>query len=268
MSPSIETGCVAIEVPGADVPMQAYLALPADAMPRVAVIVGSEIFGVTHHVREIVERLAELGYVAIAPDFHHRAEPGAALAYDAAGQARALSLVRSLRRDEAIADVEATIVYLRAAYGTMRVGMIGFSMGGHIAYLCAARCDLCAVAVFYAGWIGNTDVPLSQPEATITLTPQIAARGTYVLYIAAELDDLVSKDERECVEAALSAAGVPHESVTYAGAKHGFAFNGRAEYDAGASADAWKRVVALFRRQIDDPLAGTRDGRYTANETI
>lgn len=250
MSPAIETARVAIHVPGVGAPMQAYLARPADATAHPAVIVGSEIFGVTRQVRESAARLARRGYVAIAPDFHHRTEPGAALEYDAAGQARALSLVRSLRRDEATADVESTIGYLRAAYGTTRVGMLGFSMGGHIAYLCAATCDLRAVAVYYAGWIGNTDVPLSQPEATITLTPQIAARGTHVLYIAAELDDLVTRDERVRVDAALSAAGVPHESVTYEGAKHGFAFSGRPEYDARASADAWKRVLALFTKRL------------------
>ena len=66
------------------------------AAPRAGVVVCHELFGVTMHVREVCERIAALGYVALAPDLYHRSAPGAELAHDDAGRDRGFELLRGL----------------------------------------------------------------------------------------------------------------------------------------------------------------------------
>jgi carboxymethylenebutenolidase len=90
-------------------PMGAYLAYPTDPLPRAAVIVGMELFGVTQHIRSVTDRVAALGYLAIAPDFYHRAETGVELPYDQAGRSKGFELLHQLSRDYVLQDVQATL---------------------------------------------------------------------------------------------------------------------------------------------------------------
>ena len=90
------------------------------AAPRAGVVVCHELFGVTMHVREVCERIAALGYVALAPDLYHRSAPGAELAHDDAGRDRGFESLRGLEREGAIADVRAAVEHLRAG-GARRV---------------------------------------------------------------------------------------------------------------------------------------------------
>src|SRR5205814_5573132 len=106
-------------------PMRAALALPASSGPRPAVIVIHEIFGLNDDIRRITARVADLGWVALAPDL-----------YDTAGP-RALCVLRAmlaLRRTEgpAFDDLEAARAWLvaRAEVDARRTGVIGFCMGG------------------------------------------------------------------------------------------------------------------------------------------
>jgi carboxymethylenebutenolidase len=70
--------------------MRAYVARPTGDGPFPGVIVGAEIYGITGHVRGVCERLAGMGYVALAPDLHHRTAPWMELAEDAWARIRAL----------------------------------------------------------------------------------------------------------------------------------------------------------------------------------
>jgi hypothetical protein len=79
-----------------------------------------------------------------------------------------------------LADVRAAMGYLRS-HSAARIGMVGFSLGGHIAYLAATQLDLAATAVFYGGWIVTGDIPLSQPEPMLSLTPGIAGRLLFLI---------------------------------------------------------------------------------------
>jgi dienelactone hydrolase len=77
------------------------------------VVVGAEIYGITGHVRGVCERLADMGYVALAPDVHHRTAPWVELAEDEPGLARGFELLHQLTREDALRDVGAAIDYLR-----------------------------------------------------------------------------------------------------------------------------------------------------------
>jgi carboxymethylenebutenolidase len=142
--------------------MGVYLARPADPGPFPGVLVAAELFGVSAHVRDVCERLAMDGYIAAAPDLYHRTAPGIELPHDAAGRERGFGLMRQMTRKQVLDDVRAAMEHLRAG-GSLRVGMVGLSVGGHVAYLAATELDLAAVAVLYGGWIPTTDIPISQP---------------------------------------------------------------------------------------------------------
>ncbi|MFR9800523.1 dienelactone hydrolase family protein [Streptomyces sp. MS06] len=218
-------------------PMGAYLARPAAPGPFPGVVVGMELFGVDAAVREVCDRLAGLGFAAIAPDLHHRTAPGTELPRDPAGRERGFELLGLMTRTGVLRDVRACMDHLRAS-GSEHVGMVGLSLGGHVAYLAATRLDLAAVAVFYGGWLPTTDIPLSRPEPTLSLTPSITGR---LLFLVGEDDHVVPPDHRREIADALGAAGVEHEVVVYPGVGHGFLGT-----DPAAAADAWHRVHTLL----------------------
>jgi carboxymethylenebutenolidase len=71
---------------------------------------------------------------------------------------------------------------------THRVSMVGLSLGGHIAYVAATEFDLAEVAVFYGGWLPSTDIPISRPEPTLSLPPNLTGP---VLFLVGEEDHVV-----------------------------------------------------------------------------
>ncbi len=218
-------------------PMGGYLARPAGPGPFPGVLVGMELFGVDGHVREVCDRLAGLGHLALAPDFHHRTAPGAELPREAAGRERGFELLHLMTRAQVLDDVRAALAYLGTA-GHGPFGMVGLSLGGHLAYLAATEFDLAAVAVLYGGWLPTTDIPVSRPEPTLSLTPGIRGR---LLYLVGEQDHVIPPEQQRQIAGALHEAGVEHEFIAYPDTGHGFLGGG-----GPAAADAWRRIEALL----------------------
>ena len=235
------TQTVQILVPDAP-PMGGYLARPDTDAPPPGVVVGMELFGISAHVRDVCDRLASLGYLALAPDLYHRSAPGTELPEDQHGRTRGFELLNQLSRPQAIDDIRDAVDYLHARSSRI-AGMVGLSVGGHVAYLAASELDLPAVAVVYGGWITNADIPLSQPHPTITKTPGINGR---VLFLVGEQDQLIPVEHRRQLAQALTDAGVAHELVEYPGAGHGFLSNRRDSFAASATDDAWQRIQQLL----------------------
>ncbi len=226
--------------------MRAYVARPAEDARSAGVIVAGELFGISAHVCDVCERLAGLGYLALAPDLHHRTAPGIELAHDAEGRERGMELLQQMTRDQVLDDVRAATNHLRAQ-GSDRAGMVGLSVGGHVAYLAATELDLAAVAVLYGGWIPSTDIPLSRPDPTIARTAAITGR---VLFLVGENDHIVPPDDRRAIADALGGADVRHELVEYPNAPHGFLCDRRPTYDLTAAEDAWRRIETLLREEL------------------
>jgi carboxymethylenebutenolidase len=245
----ILTERVAVAVDGA--PMGAYLARPAAQDATAGVVVGMELFGVTAHVRDVCERFARHGYAALAPDFHHRGAPGVELAHDEGGRTRGFELLAAMTRSGAVADVAAAVDVLHAR-GCARVGMLGLSLGGHIAFLAATALPLDAVALAYAGWLPSTEIPLSRPEPTLALAPGISCP---VLIVVGEHDHVVPPADRAAVATALQEADVGHVVVEIAGAGHGFLCDRRPGFEPAAATEAWERIDAF----LDSELSPARD---------
>ena len=217
----IQTERVRIPIAGGAA-MGGYLARPEDGGPRPAVLVFMEIFGVNPHIRDVTERVAREGYVALAPDYFHRSGPGAEYGYDEAGFAAGMKLLGSLRADQMVADAKAAIAWLRG------------------------RKDVRAAASFYGGGIAAPQGPGGQPS-TIGRSAKIKGR---LLALFGGKDAFIPMDQVDAIRDALAQAKTRHEVVVYPDADHGFFCDQRATYQEKAAKDAWEKVKRLFREEL------------------
>ena len=236
-----------VEIAVGDATMGAYLARPADGGAHPAVVVWMEIFGVNGHIRDVTERLAREGYVALAPDFFHRTLPGIELGYDETGFAEGMKGLGGLDADEMIADARAVVGHLRSLDGTNgKVGAIGFCIGGHMTYLTACEAGVEAAASYYGGGIAAPEGPGGK-AGTLTRTGGIGGR---ILCLFGGKDALIPAAHVDAIRASLAAAGTRHEVVVYEDADHGFHCDQRDTYHPASSQDAWARTLALFAEEL------------------
>src|SRR5689334_15161638 len=114
--------------------MSAYVALPARGRgPGMLVLM--EIFGVGPYIRRAAERLAELGYVALATDLYRRTAPAAEFPHDQEGLERAFRASGQLDQEGAVEDSLVALEHLRTLPEIQpAVGVLGFCLGGSLAY--------------------------------------------------------------------------------------------------------------------------------------
>jgi carboxymethylenebutenolidase len=244
---NVRTEKVELTVGGEKMP--AFVAYPEAAGPRPAVLVFQEIFGVNAHIRSVVERIAREGYVAIAPDYHHRAwTPGTERAYTDEDMKKGMELIPKLTADGALADIDACIAFLktRKEANTEKLGAIGFCIGGHIAYLAAATRPIAATASFYGGGIA-TFAPGGGPK-TVERTGGIKGK---ILCLFGKDDPMIPQDQVATIKKALEENKVRHEVVVYDNASHAFFrdVDPRMHREAAAK-DAWERVKRLFKEEL------------------
>lgn len=215
----------------------AYLAVPQGA-PRGAIVVIQEIFGVNEGIRRKCDRWAQLGYLAAAPDLFWRFSKGVQLDPDVPSEfSEALKLMGQLDQELAVRDLEASIKALRARLPDGgKVGVVGYCLGGRLAFMCAARTDADASVGYYG--VGLDDL----------VGEQNAIGKPLMLHIAAE-DHFVPKEAQDAIHAALD--GNPHVTLhDYAGEDHGFAAEmGKRRSDAAARM-ADERTEAFFAAHV------------------
>jgi carboxymethylenebutenolidase len=208
-----------------------YLATPkAGSGPGVVVI--QEYWGLVDHIKDVCDRFAAEGFVALAPDLFHGQ---IAKSPDAAGK-----LMMALRIDEAERDLKGAINYLLAHKATTvnKVGTVGFCMGGALSlYAATKNADVGACVVFYGGH------PNVKPDLPNLQSP--------VLGIYAGRDGFVTPESVHELEQKLKSLGKSIEAHIYPGVDHAFFNDTRPEvYNAPASADAWKRVIDFLRTNL------------------
>lgn len=228
--------------------MGGYLARPTDATPRPAVVVFMEIFGINSHIRDVTERVAREGYVALAPDFFHRTGPGVEFGYDEKGMAEGIKLYQQLKADEMIADARAALSFLKRQNFVKgdKLGAMGFCVGGHMTYLAACETDIKAAASFYGGGIAKPEGFGGAPS-TVGRTSKIKGK---ILCLFGDKDASIPLSEVELIRAELQKHNIRHEIVVYPGADHGFFCDQRATYHKAAAEDAWERVKKLFAEEL------------------
>ncbi|UVO50981.1 dienelactone hydrolase family protein [Sphingomonas sp. SUN019] len=216
----------------------AYRADPAGA-PTAAIIVIQEIFGVNPGIRSKCDRLAEQGYLAIAPDLFWRIEPGVQLDPDVTPEFdRALALMGQFDQDKGVADIEATIRFARGELGAGgKVGAVGYCLGGRLAFMTAARTDVDASVGYYGVGIDGL------------LGEKHAIAHPMLLHVPEE-DHFVDKAAQRRMHEGLD----DHPKVTifdYPGEDHGFAteFGERRADEAAKLAD--ERTEKFFAANLN-----------------
>jgi carboxymethylenebutenolidase len=220
-----------------DSSFQAYVAEPEGA-PRGAIVVIQEIFGVNPGIRQKCDRLAAEGYLAIAPDLFWRLEPGIELDPDVPEEfQQALGWMGKFNQDAGVRDIEATIRAARARLGDGgKVGVVGYCLGGRLAYMVAARTDADASVGYYGVGLDGL------------LGEKHAIANPLLLHIPEE-DHFVDKAAQAAIHAGLD----DHPKVTifdYPGEDHGFATE-TGNRRSPASADlADERTAAFFAEHL------------------
>jgi carboxymethylenebutenolidase len=226
-----------IETLDGDGSFDAYVAEPAET-PRGAIVVIQEIFGINEGIRRKCDRFAEEGYLALAPDLFWRLDPGIQLNPDVEPEfKRALDLMGRFDQDQGVKDIEATVHAARARLPEgSKVGVVGYCLGGRLAYMSAARTDVDASVGYYAVGLPNI------------LHEKNAVAKPLLLHIAAA-DHFVPPEQQQAMHEALDG----HLRVTlydYAGEDHGFATEmGKRRSDAAARL-ADERTDAFFAEHI------------------
>ncbi|WP_008312076.1 dienelactone hydrolase family protein [Leptolyngbya sp. PCC 6406] len=232
---------------GVSAQIPAYLAQPVAAGSYPAVVVIQEIFGVNAHIREVANRIAQEGYIAIAPHIYHRQVPNFEVGYSDEEMALGRQYKAGTTAEELLSDIQGAIAYLRQGILSLdgKVGCIGFCFGGHVAYLAATLPEIHATASFYGAGIAQFTPGGGAP--TLSHTAEIT--GTLYGFFGTE-DALIPLAEVDAIEAALKVNQVPHQIIRYPGARHGFFCDHRASYDPAAATDAWAKVSALFAKEL------------------
>ncbi len=235
-----------VEVRNGDLAIDAYLAQPLGNQTYPAIIVYQEIFGVNAHIRDVTERIARQGYIAIAPALYQRLAPQFETGYTAEAIKIGRDYKAQTKASELLSDTEATIAYLKTlpAFG-QAIGTIGFCFGGHIAYLTATLPEIKAAASFYGAGIVTLCPGEKQP--TITRTSQI--KGTLYAFFGMQ-DASIPAAEVDRIEAELTQHHIAHKIFRYPDADHGFFCNERGSFNPEAAADAWQQVMQLFEMAL------------------
>jgi carboxymethylenebutenolidase len=218
--------------------MRCYRTAPSGEGAFPGVLVCMHAPGVDGFIRDIADRLADSGFAAIAPDlFHRQTEP----------EENPLKRMAKLRDDEILRDLEAATRVLRglAEVGAEQTGVIGFCMGGRLAYLQAAEdSTLRASVVFYGG---NILVPWGEGPSPFDRTDRI---GCPVLGLFGEEDGNPSPADVAKIDAEMTRLGKVHEFKSYPGAGHAFLNEGRPSFRPEAAADAWGRCLDWLRQHL------------------
>ncbi len=205
-----------------------YRADPASS-PKGAIVVIEEIFGVNHHIRSVCDRLAQEGYVAIAPSIFDRTEPDFQTGYSPDEVANARKFIANPDWPAMLRDSQAAI---DAVKSVGPVGIIGFCLGGSIAYAAATKLSGLSAAV---GYYGGAVVRFADDKPKVPTQLHFGEKDAGI-----PLTDVETiKSKRPEVEI-----------FTYPGAQHGFHCDERASYDKASADIAWLRSLDFFAKHM------------------
>ncbi len=213
---------------------QGYLAVPASGRGA-GVVVLQEWWGINDQIREVCDRFASEGFVALAPDIYRgvvTAEPD-----------EAAKLMMALNIEQAARDMAGAVDFLvtHPTVTSSTVGVTGYCMGGGLAlWLATLRPDTVSAVVPHYGII---PWPAAQPDYTVM---QAKVQGHY-----AEVDDFAGPPAVAALEEQFAAAGVEYEFFVYPGTEHAFTNHHRPEvYDEEHSETTWSRTLAFLRANV------------------
>ena len=208
-----------------------YLATPKQGSGP-GVIVIQEWWGLVDHIKDVCDRFADEGFVALAPDMYHGKTTKSP---DEAGK-----LMMALRIDQAEKDLSAAVEYLLTldSMTSKKIGVVGFCMGGALSLYAATKNQNIGACVVFYGIHPN-------------VKPDLQNLNAPVLGFFGEKDGSVPPDKVHNLERQIKDLGKQVEVKIYPGADHAFFNDTRPEvYKAEAAADAWQRTIEFFREHL------------------
>lgn len=215
---------------------RAYLSLPPGGKGP-GLVVAQEIFGVNATMREVADTYAAQGYVVAVPDLFWRQQPEVELGYTPDDWQKAFGFYGGFDESKGVEDIQATLTALRARPEVApKAGVIGYCLGGKLAYLSACRTDADVAVGYYGVGIENN------------LAEAAGIKGRLLLHVAGQ-DKFCPPEAQAKLAAAL--AGQPNiELHAYAGQEHAFARVGGEHYDKAAADLANQRSAATLRAAL------------------
>lgn len=201
-----------------------------EGIPRGAIVVLQEFFGVNNHIRNMCRRFAEDGYLAIAPAIFDRVERGIDLDYDQAGMDKGRELRAKLNLEHTMLDVQSAISEVQLAG---RVCVLGYCWGGSLAFIASARLSGLSCAIGYYG---------AQIAAHAEEKPKVP-----VILHFAEHDEYISDQDMQKIKDLRS--DVPLHF--YPGVHHGFNCDDREFYDRDSATLAQSRSMSFIAEHVD-----------------
>jgi carboxymethylenebutenolidase len=216
-----------------------------DARLRGGIVLAHEGFGVTDYIRSVADRFADRGWIVAVPHFYHRTgDPS--FAYDVDHEVM-VPHAAALTTQGILDDVDSAMAALRdSGVPADAVGLVGFCQGGSIAFLADAERDFAAGVTFYGGGIvgGSFGVP-----PLLELVPRLRAPW---LGLYGEQDEWIPQAEVEQLRAAVNAAPVPAQVLTFPEAGHGFHCDARPSYHKASAQLAWTQASEWLDRYVPD----------------
>ena len=243
MTENLKESIVTLET--SDGAMDAYQVVLDGASKAPAILVMMEAFGVNSHIRDICRRFAREGYVALAPDMYHRTGKMLTYAYDDPKRREPFSVITNAGIES---DIRAALAHLGGLpqVDAQRIGVVGFCVGGFMAFLAACRTDVATAICFYGGGIVN-------PREGLKLEPLLSEADRIkvpVLCLFGDKDASIPPSDVKAIRARLGMQPREHEVIVYPGAEHGFFCDERPSYKADAAADAWQRTVRWLELRL------------------
>lgn len=213
--------------------MSGYVARPGDRDARSGIMVLQEAFGVNSHIRNVTDRFAREGYLAIAPELFHRTAPGFEGDYN--NFPSVAPHMKAMTVPGAEADLRTAYEWLKSQQGIEKISSVGFCMGGKMSYLANSTLPLEKAVSFYGGGIA--------PDF-LDRAPNLHGR---MLFFWGGLDKHITAEKRRAVADALTAAGKPFVHVEFSNADHAFFCDERAAYQAQAAKESWALMQEFLR---------------------
>ncbi len=214
--------------------MSAYVARPGDRDARSGIIVLQEAFGVNSHIRNVADRFAREGYLAVAPELFHRTAPGFEGDYN--NFPSVAPHMKAMTVPGAEADLRAAYEWLLSQkLAKQKIFSVGFCMGGRMSYLANSILPLEKAGSFYGGGIA--------PDF-LDRAPNLHGR---MLFFWGGLDKHITAEKRRAVADALTAAGKPFVHAEFSNADHGFFCDERSAYHPQAAKEAWTLMQEFLK---------------------
>ena len=226
--------------------ISAYLCRPKQEGHYPGVIILQEIFGLNLHIREVTEKVAEEGYIALAPALYQRQAPDFEAGYEEQDVAIGRKYKEQTKASELLSDISQAISFLKTSSQCQQnnVGVLGFCFGGHVAYLAATLPEVKATIIFYGAGI-PTMTPGGGPP-TLSRTKDI--KGSIHCFFGA-MDPLIPKNHVDKIQEELKTNNVDF-SVSLFPAGHGFFCNHRPDFDESSAQLAWEKVKTFFKNKL------------------